>query len=47
MNKNLKKFFRALTSFTQFDYKLIVELDKYANDEIISDYKKAKDLITK
>lgn len=45
MNKNLKKFFRALTSFTQFDYKLIVELDKYANDEIISDYKKAKDLI--
>ncbi len=45
MNKNLKKFFRALTSFTQFDYKLIVELDKYANEEIYSEYKKAKDLI--
>lgn len=45
MNKNLKKFFRALTSFTQFDYKLIVELDKYANEEIHSEYKKAKDLI--
>ena len=45
MNKNLKKFFRALTSFTQFDYKLIVELDKYANEDKIPNYNKAKNII--